>query len=263
MRKLFALLITLPAIASAQEIYVAPAPQIVVAPPPRVYVPPPPVYIPAPLPPRVYIRQRVRWHFRPRPIYVASVAPVAQPVYVAPAPTIVVAAPPPPRWTSTFGLGVRGSGAVSDNWSLGVGGELLLRASSHVSLELGAAYERRTEGFDRMDVPATLGVRLHIGKPDWVVSPYFVAAAGIDWAHENLLVTHDDAYYFDGQLGGGIEIRVGQHFAITADARFDGKKRLDSANEAVLATRSVNGKPVRALGDEYGGQFRLGVAAYF
>jgi hypothetical protein len=90
-----------------------------------------------------------------------------------------------------------------------------------------------------------------------------VVAAGVDISLLDMKFTDDTAYYFDGQLGGGLELRLGQHVAITADARFDGKKRLNDPDEKVAATTSINGKPFHALADEYGGQFRLGVAAYF
>lgn len=173
---------------------------------------------------------------------------------------------PPPGWAARLGLGVRGTGqVVSDTWNnVGIGGELLYRASNHVSLELAAEYQKNVNGdLDRWDVPVTAGVRLHIGNPRWIVSPYFVLAAGFDYANLDLKVAHDEAYFFDAQLGGGLELRLGQHFAITADARFDGKKRIDDPSPAVQATTSVNGKPVAVLGDQYGGQFRLGLAVYF
>jgi hypothetical protein len=194
-------------------------------------------------------------------------------VYVQPAPAPVVQevvvvrpAPKPPGWQSRIGLGVRGTGqTVNDNWNnLGIGGEFLYRASNHISLELAAEYQKNVNGdIDRMDIPVTAGVRFHIGSPNWIVSPYFVLAAGFDYANMDLRVAHDEAYYFDAQLGGGLELRLGQHFAITADARFDGKKRIDDAAPSVQATSFVNGKRVSALGDEYGGQFRLGLAVYF
>lgn len=298
MRRTLALILALPAIASAQEIYTAPAPEVVVAPPPvtvtapppRAYVPPPPplppappVYVPLPpvgvVPPHVYIRQRIRWHRRlpvAVPVYAQATPPVVYvnppPVVVAPAPTyaaptVAVAAPKPVGWTSRFGLGVRGTGVVNnDSWNnVGIGGEILYRASNRFSLELAGEYQHEPgNALDRWDVPVTFGFRLHIGKPTWIVSPYFVAAAGVDYARLTMTpAATDEALFFDGQVGGGLEIRIGQHVAITADARFDGKKRMDTASEVVLRTRSVNGKPVHALGDEYGGQFRLGVAVYF
>ncbi len=184
------------------------------------------------------------------------------------APPELVLAPrkPVPQWSSKIGLGVRGSGQVVDSgWdNLGIGGEILYRASPHLVTEVAGEYQRSTDGaLARTDVPVTLGLRVHIGRPDWVVSPYFVFAAGVDVGMLDYKFTTDTAIYLDGQLGGGLELRLGQHFAITADARLDGKKRLNSPDAAVASTTSINGKTVHPLADEYGGQFRLGVAVYF
>lgn len=278
-----------PSVASAQTFYVPP-PRVVVAPPPRVVVAPPPVYV-APPPPHVYLRDRVRWHLQRAGVVVApprvAVAPpvvYVQPaprVYVQPAPRVYVqptyvprpAAPvvvvrqaPPVGWRARVGLGVRGSGLASgDDWhSLGIGGELLLRAGNHVVLELGAAYEKNAQGtIDRVDIPVTFGARFHIGRPTWIVSPYFVAAAGMDFAHQDLKFMKDEAYFFNGQLGGGLEVRLGQHVALTADVRFDGKARLDDPSPRVLAAKSVNSQIVRPLENSAGAQFRLGAAVYF
>jgi hypothetical protein len=228
-------------------------------PPPTYYYAPPQAPLP-PIPPPLVA---------PAPCCVQPIYPVAPPPPpAAPAPQLVLVRPtqPPAGWTSRIGLGVRGTGqVVNDNWNnLGIGGEFLYRMSPHWSMELAAEYQKNTEGsIDRMDIPATIGFRLHIGKPTWVLSPYLVDAIGFDYAQQDLKVTKDEAYYFDGQVGGGLELRLGQHVAITADARLDGKKRVDEPAQAVVATSSVNGKRVHALGDEYGGQFRLGVAVYF
>src|SRR5262249_6267259 len=154
---------------------------------------------------------------------------------------------------------------IHDGWNnLGIGGEFLFRASPHLVTELAAEYDRAAAtALDRVDVPVTLGLRVHIGRPNWVVSPYFVFAGGVDFAAQDLKFTSAKAISLGGQLGGGLELRLGQHVAITADARFDAKKRVNDVSEAVAATTYVDGKPVRALGNELGGQFRLGVAAYF
>ena len=282
------------------QVYV-PAPPVAVAPPPLGSVPPhvyirerirwhlrrhlprvvivapqPPAVVVEPAPPPVYVQPQA-----PQ-VYVAPLPPVPPPI-VAPAPRVYVYTPPPPpppveivvqrplrkpvpEWSSKIGLGVRGTGQVINNgWdNLGIGGEFLYRASPHLVTELAAEYQRSPDGpLDRTDIPVTLGLRLHIGRPNWVVSPYFVVAAGIDIALQDLKFTDDTAYSFDAQLGGGLELRLGQHFAITADARFDGKKRLNDPDQAVAHTQSINGKAFHPLADEYGGQFRLGVAAYF
>ena len=289
-----------PAIARAQVIVVnAPPPPPMFAPPP-IFVPPPPPL--GAVPPHVYIRERIRWHLRrhlPRVIVVAppavAVAPPAvvveppavmplppvPPPIVAPAPPAIYVVPPslpppelvvvrpvrkPVQWASKIGLGVRGSGQVIDNgWNnLGIGGEFLYRASPHLSTELAAEYQKNPDGpLGRADVPVTLGLRVHIGRPDWIVSPYFVFAAGVDVGMLDYKFTTDTSIYLDGQLGGGLELRLGKHFAITADARLDAKKRLNDVDQAVASTKSINGKAVHPLGDEYGGQFRLGAAVYF
>jgi len=242
-------------------------PRVVVVPPA-----PPAVIIQAPGAPAV--------EYAPPPV--APLPPIPPPVVVPPpccysAPAVEVAPqevilvkprPQVPMWSSRIGLGVRGTGQViNDGWNnLGIGGEFLYRVSPHLSTELAAEYQRSTGSeshLDRVDIPVTLGLRVHIGRPTWVVSPYFVFAAGVGYASQDLKFTTDDAIYVDAQIGGGLELRLGQHFAVTADARLDAKKRANGVADNVLATTSIDGKPVHALGDEVGGQFRLGVAVYF
>jgi hypothetical protein len=290
----------MPSLASAQVVFVAPpppppppmmyAPSVGMVPPhvyirervrwhlrhlPRVYVqvgayppPPPPVYVPAPPPPPVYAEPQVM-PLPPVPPPIIAPPPCCYappPQYYAPVAEVARPRPVVPMWTSRIGLGVRGVGQVLDNgWNnLGIGGEFLYRASPHLVTELAGEYDHSTAtALDRIDVPVTIGLRVHIGRPNWIVSPYFVFAAGVDVAQQNLKFTTDQSIYLDGQIGGGLELRLGQHFAITADARFDAKKRANDVADNVAATTSVDGKPVHPLGDELGGQFRLGAAVYF
>ena len=238
-------------------VIVPPAPPAVVIQAPGA---PPVEYAAPPVPPMPPI---------PPPVVVPPPCCYSAPPAVEAAPEAVVLVKPRPQvpmWSSRIGLGVRGTGQViNDGWNnLGIGGEFLYRVSPHLSTELAAEYQHSTaNALDRIDIPVTFGLRVHIGRPTWIVSPYFVFAAGVGYASQDLKFTSDDAIYVDGQLGGGLELRLGQHLAITADARLDAKKRANSAADNVLATTSVDGKPVHALGDEVGGQFRLGVAAYF
>ena len=259
---------------NAAPVVITPAPPVYVAPAPQVYAPPPPPQVYAPPPPCCYAPPPQAYAPPPPPqVYAPPPAPPVEPmVYVAPAPApapvVLVSRPPVPGWKSRIGLGVRGTGQVQhDAWhNLGIGAEFLARLSNHVSLELAAEYQRNVAGptgASRMDVPVTLGFRFHIGRPSWIVSPYFVIASGIDYARADYLAANDDAVFFDAQLGGGLELRLGQHVAITADARFDGKKRLDKPSGEVVSLRSLNSSPVAPLSDGYGGQFRLGVAVYF
>jgi hypothetical protein len=244
------------------------APQVVLQPnyPPPYYYPPPQAYVQPLPPPPVYVQPA------PPPVY----APPPPPVYAQPAP------PPPPslnyyrptvvprsQWAAKFGIGGRFAGTINTGegttfGQLGFGGEVLYRIHRRVVMELAGEYQKRVDsGFDRYDVPVTLGVRLHIGAPDWVVSPYFVAAAGGVYSDLDYLRSRDKAWLLDGQLGGGLEIRLGRHFAITADVRLDARHRLTKPDDATAATVSINGKPFSPIGDSYGGQFRLGAALYF
>jgi len=181
----FAALTLLPRLAAAQ-VYVVPpheyirqrihqhlrhAGRVWVPAPPAVVVAPPRYVAPAPRPPMYAVP------VPPPPVYVAPAPP--PPIYYAPpppaAPVVVVArprSPPSDGWRSKVGLGVRGSGVIAhDGWGqLGIGGELLLRLSPHLVTELATEYQRSAGdtpgGTDRMDVPVTFGLRLHIGRPN-------------------------------------------------------------------------------------------------
>jgi len=231
----------------SQYYYPAPPPPTPLPPiPPPLVAPPPVVYVPAPAP-------------APCCVEAAPTPPPAPPVQT----TVVVAQPKRPEFRSQFGLGVRvGGGIENTDWNrLGIGGELLFRLTPHLALEIGADYQRSVNHqFDRTTVPADLGLRVHLSRPHWVVSPYLVGAVTFTWSRQDLIAASEDAYYVGGQVGGGLELRLGKHVALTADARFDGKKRVDSTD---LGLKSVNGTPVHALQSEYGGLFRFGAAVYF
>ena len=260
--------------------------------PPTVYVQPPAppqVYIQPPAPPQVYIQQQpppppqadVQQLPQP-PVYQAP--PPPPPVYQAPPPPPVYQAPPPPayappmtqyrppvlpQWQAKYGFGARFAAAINNDRftsfsQLGFGGELLFRTHRRLVIELAGEYQKRVDnGFDRYDVPVTLGMRVHIGAPDWVVSPYFVFAGGAAYSNLDYLHSHDIAWFLDGQLGGGLEIRLGKHVALTADLRGDGRYRITAPDEATANTISIDGKPFAPMQNSYGLQARLGAAIYF
>lgn len=245
-----------------QPYYYAPPPPPVYAPPPVQYtqpLPPPPVYVQPP--PPVVVQQP------PPPVFMAPPAPAVAPL--PPPVPVMYRAPEVPQWKHRFGLGFRFAGAVNfdkytDFSQLGFGGEFLYRAHRRIVLELAGEYQKRVDnGFARWDVPVTLGMRVHIGAPDWALSPYFVFAAGAAYADLDFLHSHDRAWFADGQAGGGLELRLGKRFAISADLRGDARYRLSKPDEATAATLSIDGKPFAPMGNQYGAQFRLGAALYF
>lgn len=266
-----------------------PPPQVYVQPPapPQVYVQPPPppqvqVYIqpPAPpMPPQVEAQplpQPPVYQAPPPPMYQAAPPPPPPaPVYQAPPPPPVYAAPVAfrapalPQWQAKYGFGGRFTAAINNDRftsfsQLGFGGELLFRTHRRLVIELAGEYQKRVDnGFDRYDVPVTLGMRVHIGAPDWVVSPYFVFAGGAAYSNLDYLHAHDIAWFLDGQLGGGLEIRLGKHVALTADLRGDARYRITPPDEATANTISIDGKAFAPMQNSYGLQARLGAAIYF
>ena len=166
-------------------------------------------------------------------------------------------------YSGHLGVGVRGAGALAqhDLDTLGGGAELLFRATHHLTVEIAGELQRTvTGGAPRSDIPLTAGLRVHLGSPRWVVSPYLVAAGGVDIAEEDWKVGHEQALYLDGQLGGGLEVRLGGHLALTADARFEGRMLLaapDVTGPLPAAPASV------ALHDGMGAALHVGAAVYF
>lgn len=258
-------------------VYYVPAPPPVYVPPPvQVVAPPPePIYVAPqqlpPIPPPIVAPPPYTTYAAPppAPVYVAPPAPV----YVAPpapAPVVVTKAKPTPQ-RAQLGLGGRVSGMLTSDKSssVGGGGELLFRASPYVTLELAAEYQRSLRRSDtadsvtRVDIPLVFGTRVNLARAHWAVKPYVVGALGVDFAKQDLKVFTENATFFEYQAGGGFEFRIGQHVALTADGRFVGRARMDKAEQATLALKYIDQEPVRPLGNQQGGQFRVGVQAYF
>ena len=281
----------LPAIAQAQPYPVAPPPAVR------------PFYRPVPVgavPPHVYLRERIRWHFHRRPrvvvvqpraqIYVAPppqayaqqfyVPPPASPptVYVAPQGPVVAQpqpyyppscciqpAPPPPvayprpvrpPFKPRVGLGVTGEGIFglrnNDSRGYGILGQLRYRAVPHLTIELMGGYERthNSQNLLRTDVPVTFGLLVPLAGPRSVLSPYFVFAGGLNFA--NLRLTEDGTQRLEdrriqavGQIGFGLELRLGSHLALNGDARLEGRWNLNS--QSTPASTSATGGPTAQL----------------
>jgi hypothetical protein len=153
------------------------------------------------------------------------------------------------------GLGVRGSATLlgEGKYSAGGGAELLVRLSRHLSLELAAEYQHSlATSLQRQDLPITLGLRAYLVGPQARIAPYLVAAGGIDLAGAEVAGVRQRGLFLEGQLGGGLELRLGRHFTLTTDARFDARKLLGEPSPSIVDLRS--GISV---------QVRLGAAVYF
>lgn len=283
------LVLLAPALASAQ---------IVVVPPPGPLPPPAPIqgrihwHVRRPLPPAVYVSPApppvwVAPATPPPPVYVAPppvvIAPQPQyyvqpqPVYVRPAPPRPAAPPPPPlpQWSSRFGLGATLEGLWTKGETTGQGygilGQLRYRSSRHTALELMAGYEQSAlaDGLKRTDVPVALGLMVPFLGPEHLFSPYVVFAAGVNFADLRLVDTpalklDDNRIQALGQLGGGFELRLGQHFALNLDARVEGRWSFAGASAQVTATTvKVDGNVVSPIHDAVALRLGAGATVYF
>ena len=232
-----------------------PAPPVYVPPPPQVYVtpPPPPVYAP---PPPVYFAPP------PPPVYSPPVSVMTKPVVK-------------PQWNARLGLGAtfEGTFGTKESASRGYGilGQLRYRTGRHLALELQGGWERSTtnSGATRTDVPFTFGLLVPFLGPEHAFSPYFVAAGGVNFADLNLV--DSDAFKLDdkraqllGQLGGGVELRLGHRFAINADLRVEGRWNMHGPSDDVAqSTVKIDGNQILPLANSVGVRLGAGATVYF
>ncbi|MBL9003169.1 MAG: hypothetical protein JNJ46_02920 [Myxococcales bacterium] len=274
---LFSLVFAIPTAAMAQDAPPLPPPPVYGAPvspqPGPAVSPGTPVYAPAPTP---------MYAPAPTPMY-APPAYGAQPIYAQPPVYVRPPAPPPRPWVfrPQLGLGVRFLGAwsanaYSDVGQGGVAGDLMFRVHPRLTLDLSVAWLGTTDqsefqtAYSRSDVPITLATRIHLGSPAWVASPYLVFATGGGWARAFtpvadqagfLYEASDSGWFWDGQLGGGFELRLGRHFALNMDLRLTSRVRIDK--QPRLEVLDFSGASVPILSHQFGGQLQLGLGAFF
>lgn len=270
---LFSLVCALPSAALAQD--AAPLP------PPPVYGAPTYGVPPAPAP-YAYPYSAVPPGSAPVPMYAPP--PVnAPPVYAQP-PVYVRPPAPPPRpfvFRPQLGFGLRilgawNANAYTDVGQGGVAGDLLFRVHPRLTLELSAAWLGTTSNseyqtsYSRTDVPLTLGTRIHLGNPGWIASPYLALATGGGWARAYTPVADelgflyeatDSGWFWDAQLGGGFELRVGRHFALLMDLRMASRLRVDK--QPRLEVIDFTGAPVPILSHQLGAQAQFGLNVFF
>lgn len=244
--------------------------------------PPPPVYM---APPPVIIEPQQPIYVQPQPIYAPAPMYAQPPMYpppqyapppgaARPAQQLVAQAPPKPDWTARFGLGATGEGLVGlhgdKSQGFGVLGQLRFRAARHFVLELQGGYERvqNKDAMVRTDVPITAGMMIPILGPERLLSPYFVGAIGLNFSNLKILDAptlqiEDKRVQSLAQVGFGLELRLGRHFALNTDARLEGRWSIDPPSDAVKATSSVNGKPVTPIQDTLGLRLGGGASIYF
>jgi hypothetical protein len=228
-----------------------PAPDIYAPLPP---LPPPPPPLPPPPPAPRYYAPR---YYAPPP------APV--PTVVAPLPQ----AEEPLKW---FGIGVRGglTAVQGGEQYLGIGGHLRLRPSKHFALDLAAERMSSRKGeVHRIDVPVTLGGQFYILHG--TVAPFLVADIGVNFARASAegYTLSSEAKQLVGRVGGGIELRLGRHVTLSADARYVARQRFDKEKDVLVpaggqtADGTYFAPTSPKIGNEHGAEFRLIGTVYF
>lgn len=226
---------------------------------------------------------------RPRTVVVAA-APVTT-VAVVPEETVVsrpyYRRPPTQKSEDKMlGVGIRLLGATTEGeylnlaavenptmWGLGL--QLRGKVSPRIGLEFGVDYLSGDGGeMVQTTIPIMLSVMYHF-FPRAVIRPHVLAGAGIHLTK----LEYDNGFRYDtvqvaGQLGGGLELKLSDEFALSADLRFLGLyKNLGSQNSIERECIQATGNLASCSGaggtintdDQFsmGAQFMVGANLYF
>jgi hypothetical protein len=216
---------------------------------------------------------------------------------------IVVQPPPPPRrqvvvvdrepvpepTRSMLGIGLRISGAALDGSKInlgtfenpvmgGLGIQMRSMVSKHWGLELSVDWlqsEDEDAGFSQRTFPIMLSAMFYL-FPESAINIYGLAGAGVHFtnlSYADGLFEHD-ILEVAGQLGVGVQVKLGDHFALHADLRFlTVYKNLGSATE--IANECISSRAGRTgfcsglqnvdTEDKFnlGAQFQAGATYFF
>lgn len=236
---------------------------------------PQPAYPQQTYPQPAYPQQAYPQQAYPQPI---RQAPAYQPVY----PTQRRGFGYQPAGRPQFGIAGRfggyGNYGSFGSYSTGGGGvDILFRALPRLTFELGFQYQHLSEEdlfmngyqYDRYDVPITLGVRVYLGNPRWMLSPYIVGAAGATYSRLTLLeaLTYESHWFGEVQGGVGLEWRLGPHFFFHFDLRGQGRFRkvgeLGTPNSKEGTLTDEYGNTVPAMGSSGGFVLNIGLGGFF
>jgi len=202
---------------------------------------------------------------------------------------VVVEPEAEPTRRDVLGIGLRLSGTGLDGQKLGLsdlenpamagfGLQLRSRISGHWGLELSADYLIAAEndtGFSQTTVPVMLSAIFNV-LPDSAINPYVLAGAGVHFTSLSYLDGQFEHHILEvaGQLGAGVEVKLGDSLALHADIRFlSVYKNLGSVTEVssgclsshASETGFCNGLANLDPEDKFniGAQFQAGATYYF
>ena len=170
---------------------------------------------------------------------VVQAPPAAAPVAPAPpAPAVIESQPAPvaapmrrqrvrrPRAVSKYkyhvGLHAQATGMFSDHANgAGIIGGIRLRPSRYfgVQVQSGMMIGEGYAGESRREIPLIFDFMFFLA-PESVVQPYFFIGLGGAVADvDDPVLGNDTRSYLGGNIGLGLELRLGRHFALTAEGR--------------------------------------------
>jgi hypothetical protein len=232
-------------------IYQTAPPQIIYqqAPPPVVYQPPPPAYRPPPPPAPPAYRQ-----------------PPPPPYYYHPRPA--ESAPQRREWGLNFRVegAMLGHAAASDAGMGGLGFGLRYKPVPAFGIEADVDFWGGRDYYgDRRNETAFALNALVFLNPRSKVQVYLLAGVGWSsadvWNDSSPAATQATYSYFGGQAGGGLEFRLGTHFALNADVRGFIRGRTDDG--AQTAPEFVNPQTGQTTNTSGGGIVTGGMTFYF
>ena len=123
--------------------------------------------------------------------------------------------------------------------------------------------------YSRTEVPFTLGARIH--GQSGLAGLALSRVRGRRWLGSRLHPVVDDfgnfyeasdaGWFFDGQAGGGLELRLGRHVAITMDLRLATRLRIDRQPASRFRTSSAAAS--RSWGTSLAAKANFGLAFFF
>jgi hypothetical protein len=171
-----------------------------------------------------------------------------------------------PTTPPVVGLGFSGEAASISMPNMskmgGITGTLRFQMDPHLSLDfsIGGLTAHNPDGINLTATPLLVGANLYLFGH--TLLPYVAVAGGVDWMHYYDPIDDFEARgtALEGQVGGGLELRLDQYFAVDADVRYVTRKSLEKDDPQAIFP---DGTQADTLGNRGGVQEMLGLTVFF
>lgn len=147
-------------------------------------------------------------------------------------------------------------------WQMGPALDMLMRTGERLSLELRVEFQQTVSapvGYKRIDVPLSVGARIHWGQSR--LRPFVVLGLGANYAWRSIpgdIVAQpsESAWMFDLHGGLGLTARLSRSWWFIGDLRLSGRFRTD--DKPRLTATNSDGVQAELLGNQTTTQLGLG-----